>query len=55
MVWLSFHFFYFVVSFAGGRLSVVGYFVLRYWFSLGIFGTICGFVCNELLICSYLL
>ncbi len=35
-----FHFLYFVVSFPGGRLSVVGYFVLRYWFSLGIFGTI---------------
>ena len=28
-----FIFFYFVVSFPGGRLSVVGYFVLRYRFS----------------------
>jgi hypothetical protein len=55
VVWLSFHFLYFVVSFPGGRLSVVGFFVLRYRFSLGIFGTICGFVCNELLIFSYLL
>ena len=50
MVWLSFHFLYFVVSSPGGRLSVVGFFVLQYRFSLGIFGTICGFVCNELLI-----
>jgi hypothetical protein len=50
-----FSFSLFCSSFPGGRLSVVGYFVLRYRFSLGIFGTICGFVCNELLIFSYLL
>ena len=40
MVWLSFHFLYLVVSFPGGRLSVVGYFVFRYRFSLGIFGNV---------------
>ena len=40
VVWLSFHFLYLVVSFPGGRLSVVGYFVFRYRFSLGIFGNV---------------
>ena len=40
VVWLSFHFLYLAVSFPGGRLSVVGYFVLRYRSSLGIFGNV---------------
>ena len=52
---LFFHFLYSAVNSPGGRLSVVGFFVLQYWFSLVIFGTICGFVCYELLIFSYLL
>jgi hypothetical protein len=54
VVWLFFHFLYFAVKSPGGRLSVVG-FVLQYWFFLVTIGTICGFVCYELLIFSYLL
>ena len=53
MVWLSFHFLYFVVSSPGGRLSVVG-FCSSILVFLVILGPLCGFVCNELLIFSYL-
>jgi len=40
VVWLSFHFLYLVVSFSGGQLSVVGFFVL---YSSIFFGEFVGF------------
>ena len=55
MVWLSFHFLYLVVSFSGGQLSVVGFLFFYIGFLWLNSGTICGFVCYELLILSYLL